>query len=310
MEGNKKSYRERFKYSYKYTGCSMEFQRGSTQSGSTKRDSTQRSSSQRGSPIFWWLVQYHTEENLRPYLEQHLSATGNHHVENGRENEFTTGCLILENGETLVNKLRQERLVLDHQPPHFQPATSYEQLADFLQQNKRKDGAFFYDGKHQWIARVARYANNSPAIEAGREKQTSLIPPDFFSYGSTANLTGKDLDHYSGTKTDLAMVLPVAYSSPDCTVHAYQIKRTAYAGSGLGKVAAFGPQGLEEEFFFREYEDKDRDKDKSKSPLVLPPYPLVGVHRAYEPGEEGIVKVREGLVDLADGLKGGRRKVA
>lgn len=268
MEKNKNLLVERFKYRLVYTSCSMLSQRG--QLGVLPRDSPR--DLPRRSPIFDWLVQYHVRENLPRYLD-HLSLQGKP-VTNGRENSTTQGCLILENGETLVSKLQREKIVLDHRPPQFQPATTYPQLAQFLEQHQDADGAFFYDGKHQRLARVARYTNNNPAIERVRKRQTSLLPADFFFYGHSASaLTEEELDRHSGTKTDLAMVLPVAYTSLDCRVHAYQIKRTAYADSGLGKVTHFGPQGLEEEFFFRE--------PQGRGPLVLSPYPLVGVYRLY-----------------------------
>ncbi len=269
MEKNKNLLVGRFKYRLVYTSRFMH--------------------QQRGSPVFEWLVRYHTQENLPRYLD-YLSRQGEP-VANGIENGSTTGCLILENGDMLVSKLQRERIVLDYRPPQFQPATSYEQFARFLEQHKSTDGAFFYDGKHQRMARVARYANNSPAMERVRERQASLIPADFFLYGSTnATLTEGDLDEHSGTKTDLAMVLPVAYTSPDCRVHAYQIKRTAYADSGLGKVTHFGPEGLEEEFFFKEHE--------GTGPVALPGFPLVGMYRRYAPRDERVHRVQEEVVNV------------
>lgn len=306
MEKNKNIRRGRFKYRLVYTSGSMvavQEERGyrTGQRGLEQRESPFRS------PVFDWLVRYHTQENLLAYIDYLSSSVEVKPVANGRENSSTTGCLILENGDTLVSKLRQERIILDYQSPQFQPATTYQQFAEFLEHHKGNDGAFFYDGKHQQLARVARYTNNNPAIEAVRERQVSLIPADFFFYrqdAAASPLTEQDLDEHSGTKTDLAMVLPVAYTSPGCRVHAYQIKRTAYAGSGLGKVTHFGPQGLEEEFFFKDH--------SGEGPLVLPGFPLVGVYRLYEARDGQVERILEKVVNVGRfGRVGeGERKVA
>ncbi len=212
-------------------------------------------------PLFCWLVQYHCETNIPAHLSEYGRLGG---VPQSKENKATVGCLIIENGDTLVDRLVKERIILDRVPPEFSPVDSYAAFALYVKQHQEEDGAFFYDGKNHRLAKVSRFGNNSAKMQEARERQTSLIPPDFVFYGSNKPITPADLDDHIGTKTDLAMVLPVAYSTEDCIVRAYQIKRTAYGPASLGKVTAFGSTGLQEEFFV-DFEGQE----------------MIGVHRQY-----------------------------
>src|SRR3989344_327980 len=85
--------------------------------------------------------------------------------------------------------------------------------------------------------------------------------------------------HDVGTKTDLAMVLPVSHTREDSSVHAYQIKATAHNQLGFGKVAHFGPEGLVEELFFKY-------APESEGPFVCPDQKIAGIHRVYQRGKD------------------------
>jgi len=244
----------------------------------------------KGVNIFNWLVRYHYETNVEPRLKDASKPTSI--VKEGAENELTSGCLIIENGDTLVGKLKAESIILDYATPEFTEAYDYDKFTNFLRTHKARDGAFFYDGLHRSVAKVSRYGNNSTPMAAVRQRQISLIPPDFVFYGSQVPLTHKDIDDHIGTKTDLAMVLPVAYSTEDCIVKAHQIKRTAYGNSSLGKVTSFGKHGLAEEFFFHYLNHSQRNQE------------LVGVHRIYAPGEGKPYKIIEEIVNLNDSVSG------
>ncbi|MBI2668860.1 hypothetical protein HYX14_03380 [Candidatus Woesearchaeota archaeon] len=226
--------------------------------------------------LFEWLVQYHTERNLkvsRNFIEDGQFYINDLPVREGDENPFAFGCLILANGDTLVDRLKKENITLDTRDPEFVSAQQYRPFMTYLDQCGKKDGAFIYDGKNQKIARTSRLRNSSPSIGAVRKRRRGLVPEDFI-FEDAQELTEDDLENHIGTKTDLAMVLPVAYTENGSNVHAYQIKRTAYTHLGLGKVTHFGSQGLMEEFFFKY-------NPASAGPFVDEEKKIVGVYRKY-----------------------------
>jgi len=113
----------------------------------------------------------------------------------------------------------------------------------------------------------------------GRKDTISLrdmLPRDFIAVETDSLLNERNL----GTKTRLAIKLPQAYDR----TKAFQIKRTAYGLLGIGKVTQFGPQGLEQEFFFR-YEPR------SEGPFVDAEAGIVGIHRQYERQEQGLILI-------------------
>ncbi|HIG92684.1 TPA: hypothetical protein HA242_01485 [Candidatus Woesearchaeota archaeon] len=231
------------------------------------------------SELFEWLVQYHLDTNLSPVLPhikhgRAYSAQGEPAIE-GEENDWAKGCLIIANGQTLAQRLREDKIILDHVAPRFSPAPSYGQFSDYLAGSAKKDGAFVYDGSHRSIARVARFTNASDSLDLARQLQLYLLPANFVFEKNETPLTGADIDEHIGTKTDLAICAPIAYTIPGSDVHAYQVKRTGYGDLGLGKVTHFAKQGLVEELFFRYAPDSD-------GPFIDEEHAIVGVHRKYE----------------------------
>ncbi len=229
--------------------------------------------------LFGWLVRYRLERNLPevlPYIQdgQVLDFKGKP-LPVGRENPYTAGCLILADGQTLADRLRgDDRIILDTEEPEFLPAANYTTFERFLDQQITEDGAFVYDGRNRQMARVTEFNNKGDSLLAERIRDNAgkYLPPDFLTYGATSpqkNVSGK-----LGTKTKLALVLPIFLSTNDWQVHAYQIKRTAYGQPGMGKVTHFGRNGLEEEFFVKYEPD-------SVGPFLDEEARLVGVYRKY-----------------------------
>ncbi|NQV91227.1 hypothetical protein HQ489_02025 [Candidatus Woesearchaeota archaeon] len=238
------------------------------------------------SPLFEWLVMYHLEKNLSPRSE-YLSHGDMPFAPEGEEVEGSFGCLIIENGDTLAERLREERIILDRRHPQFKPANDYDEFQDYLVKNGKKDGAFIYDSLNQRVARVNRLSNNTPQMDEVRGYQTNLIPNDFIFDGRTQTLIERDIDDHVGTKTDLAIVIPEAYTTDDSHVQAYQIKRTAYGNLGLGKVTHFAKGGLQREFFFDYIPTGDNKSE------------LMGVYRTYHQEDGKVQLLAERKVPLS-----------
>ncbi len=254
---------------------------------------------ERGNQLFDWLVKYHIDTNLLPNLPlieqgRFLKRDGTP-IPEGEENHYATGCLILSDGDSLVRRLKEENIILDLSDPVFVPAGNYQLFTGYLSGNQKKDGAFVYDGKNKSMTRISRYNNRSSELmQKVRENYTNYLPPNFV-HETAAEMTARDYDDDIGTKTDLAMVLPVSHTKEEegSYVHSYQIKATA-TQLGLGKVAHFGPNGLIEEFFFR-YDPK------SEGPFVVPEQGIVGVHRTYkiDPRSSELIVASQRLIDPA-----------
>ena len=230
--------------------------------------------------VFSWLVQYHIDTNLSPILAsiyngRAYSPQGEPAVEGEELGEWARGCLVIANGQTLADRLVEDKIILDHSAPRFSPAGTYAQFTEHLDRNIKKDGAFVYNGSHKSIARVAKLNNSTPALNEARKFQQGLIPPNFVYEHNTTPFTLEDIDEHIGTKTDLAMLTPLAYTLPNSHVHSYQIKRTAYGQLGLGKVTHFGREGLVEELFFKY-------SASSTGPFIEEEQGIIGVHRMYE----------------------------
>jgi len=239
--------------------------------------------------LFSWLSQYHLDANIKPNLSsivngQYFNSQNTKPIEEGEENHQTYGALILADGDNLVRRLKKERIILDLSTPMFSPADNYDLFAGYLSNNKKKDGAFVYDGKNMTITRISRYNNHSsPSMQEVRENYQQYMPANFI-YEKAGEMTPEDYDHDIGTKTDLAMVLPVSHTREDSSVHSYQIKATAYNSLGFGKVAHFGPQGIVEELFFRY-------APESEGLFACPEQKIVGIHRVYKREAGGRPKV-------------------
>ncbi|MFH1364525.1 MAG: hypothetical protein ABIH52_02610, partial [Candidatus Aenigmatarchaeota archaeon] len=219
--------------------------------------------------IFHALVGYHTERNLercRPYIsdgriyimDSSRGVLTHVPLEEGAENEIYGGVLILADGEKLSRRMKEDHVINDEEDPVFHSAVQYGEACfwDYMENTNRKDGAYIYDGDNNRIAKVWELNNRPDSLAGMNIHLDDMVPKDFTYKDSRGN--------EFGNKTRLAIKLPIAYPGSE----AYQIKRTAYGGLGLGKVTNFGSEGLSREFFF--------DTDRGDHRLIL------GVFRDYE----------------------------
>lgn len=199
--------------------------------------------------LFAWLLKYHYEHNFYeclPHVADGRVKVDGRPVEEGAENKLTKGVLIVADGPRLVKALMSKKIIINRVSPEFEPVASYNSLVPCL--DKNDDGAFVYDGANDSMAAV-RFANStSPLLEA-RKRTSSLIPSDFV-YSDGRKLSEEDLDQKIGTKTDLAIHIPAAYGKNDWPIRSYILKTSGYGSLGIGKVAQFGPEGLEREIYF------------------------------------------------------------
>lgn len=260
MDKNKRNSSRRYKYRETYTGVM-------------------------NNDLFSWLVEYHCRENLPqclPYMKDGQAYPFGRPINEGEENELYKGLIIISNGDTLVNKLSCGHVINDDPNKlRYADISGKKDLWAYVNERRNKDGAYIFDGRNGRITKAAEVNNNPSTLPRGIDL-SSMIPADFVYSDGTQIDESEDL----GTKTRLAIRTPHAYEH----TNTYQIKRTAYGNTGLGKVTHFGPQGLIEEFFFR-YEPA------SNGPFINEKQGIVGVYRKYERDENNqLVKVLEQLV--------------
>ena len=237
--------------------------------------------------LFAWLVEYHCKANLQqciPHmkngkvylpdtvdgkvqlhgkaLEERRLIRGEYYP--GLENELYTGVLLVANGATLIDRLNEGDVIKsDLEDVRFEDVGDEKAFFSYLSLEGGNDGAHIYDSVNKRIARIMDFNNNPPIKE--KIPLSSLVPADFLSSDSSVSPS-----KHMGVKTRLATKMPLAYEHTST----YQIKRTPYGNTGLGKVTHFGPQGLIEEFFFN-YDPS------GNGPFVDEKHRIVGVHRAY-----------------------------
>lgn len=222
--------------------------------------------------LFQWVVEYHKERSL-PACKPHMYDGQIHPyrqdkpLREGMENQLYKGFLIISNGETLVERLSADGVIMDHDP--FVSIHSRDDFFRYLDTYGEEDGAFLYDGVNNRITRV-REVDNTPKGTRTLDLLAN-IPEDFVSYNRELSVKG-----HLGTKTRLAIRLPHAYKN----VETFQIKRSAYGPLGIGKATHFTQKGLEEEFFFVDaanYHCKDSQQG------------ILGVYRRYERSDKPVL---------------------
>jgi hypothetical protein len=215
--------------------------------------------------LFDWLVELHYDhlDDCRPHIKhgRFHGLNGQPLVEGEDECEGYKGILLIANGDTLVERLKDNNIVADEQIDSFVPVRNKDEFVAYLRKQRGCDGAYIFNSVDQSITRVYELNNNLP----GRVLMEK-IPRDFvYSHGKTAQ--ERDL----GTKTRLAIGLPQIYDNVD----AYQIKRTAYTDVGLGKVTHFNKNGLSKEFYFDTLHDKIVGRFNTYRPLLRRPERVV-----------------------------------
>ena len=234
--------------------------------------------------IFGWLVSYHCHRNLGACIPHAQDGRITDEWENvtkeGTENEKYKGLLLVSNGDTLLETLIKGGLVHTHDispPTHI---ASRGQFYNHLDKQIENDGAFIFDGKNRRIFRAYELNNNPESLKSYEGLLVSAVPHDFVYSSGDMPVERKDL----GTKTRLAIKLPQAYPN----IETFQIKRTAYANLGIGKITHFDKDGLAQEFYFRRGEYGQ----------------IEGVHKKYERVGGELKAMSTSAVDVSQYLDG------
>lgn len=213
--------------------------------------------------LFGWLVEYHhrnLEHCLRFLQDGRILSGEGIPFEEGEENERYKGLVIIANGSTLTQRLRDGG-VINGSTPQPTPFVSKEEVFDYFDGQNGKDGAYLLDSVNRSIVRIVELNNNPSGMPM--VKLEDMIPTDFVQYH------GKRVDENDlGNKTRIAIKVPQAYANTE----AFLIKRSAYTPLGMGKVARFNSSGLAEEFFFM-------CEPTAQEHFVAPG--IIGVHRQY-----------------------------
>ena len=226
--------------------------------------------------MFKWLVEYHCKHNLEaclPYIQDGIfSFPEGHDIEEGyEENTLPSykGLVIFANGDTLIDKLRENEVILDKKEPEFREINSNTSLFNYIDSVRNSDGAYVFNSIKSKMAKV-RLLNNNP-YHCKDVSLEDMLPENFLSEDGSV-----DTDEI-GTKTRLAATLPAVYTdeSKGQNVETYQIKRTAYGNLKMGKVTHFDKDGLNEEFFLQ-YDPEH------KGSFINEEAKIVGVYRRYE----------------------------
>ena len=216
--------------------------------------------------IFKWLVRYHHERNLEtcmPYLGAdgviRPPANRGLPVKEGRENKEYDGILIFKNGNTLVDRLINDKLVDARDVSVPMDVGTIDKLFTFLDEREDEDGVFVYESARGQMTRISKVRD----INTQTKQLKSSVPGNFiYSQGESGE---QELREMMGTKTRLAIELPQFYSD----INAYQIKRSAYTPLGMGKVTHFDKDGLSQEFH-----------------MEYTPEGIIGVTKRYERGKQ------------------------
>ena len=250
-----------------------------------------------GVNLFEALVRFHSTYNLQrtlAYTERHggLFGPDGLPLQEGQENHAYVGAIIVANGDTLAQKLREgSETVEPVEISLFEPIRSENDLFRYLLRLEHEDGADVYNGHNHTIARASELPNSLLGMRG--VSMYEAVPPNFVYHHRTSPAEGNP--GRIGTKTRLAIRFPRAFDK----THSYQIKHTVFGPTGeydptMGKVTQFGSQGLEREFFLAY-------KPESSGPFVLPERGIVGVERTYSrTSERGLVQTSESLVNFHD----------
>ncbi len=231
--------------------------------------------------LFDLLVRYHVEENLarcRPYMADGVLVDEEGLPFQEGSDDLPSahkGFLIVANGDKLAERLRKDRFISeDHDG--FVYLDGKEDFFSYLSEQRGRDGAYVFNGARDSIVRVSELNNNPPSLEEDLDVY-NYVPRDFVSFDGSVPPEGN-----LGTKTRIAIKFPHAFQNTS----AYQLKRSAFGPTRMGKVTRFTRAGLEEEFFFTK---QDFEGDEG----------IVGVHRRYARDETGLLMpVYEGVVPL------------
>ncbi len=240
--------------------------------------SVQRGAREEFDPVFEWLVRYHVERNLLLFTRGMVNGRSPLVQESdiGFDDAVPQGCkrmLIIANGDTLVDRLRESGTVLDMERPIFAAVRDYDLFAEYFD-GSRGDGAYVLNKRDSQLGRVHELANDVPLPE-GFATLMSQVPLVLLSLNESVALTEL------GCKTRLAVKLPFrkfADGEQPHSIDTYQIKATVHSLVGPGPVTHFNREGCE--VFHFQYDLAHQGE------FINPEQRIVGVYRKYR-HEEG-----------------------
>jgi len=203
--------------------------------------------------VFRW-SEHVLENNVAAYLEQMRDPERRASYRLPKQGSDKTGLqnqrggLFIGNGNSFPSRLRAEGIIHDLSDPVFRNASTYSAWMDILEGTDDLDGCYIVNGEQHTMARAARLNNGLDAMKEVRQRIPRLIPPDFIHYGAS-EFSLADVDTYIGTKTDLAIAVPVVYSVPGSDVEAVQVKLSRYGPTPVGQATYFGRYGLQQRTF-------------------------------------------------------------
>lgn len=224
--------------------------------------------------LFEWLVRYHCDINLGRWLEHAkinnagyklIPKAGFNLREGIDENKFTKGALMMASSGDVIDRLVSDRIIVDEgltdQSIIWKPVETYKHLLNYFENIETNDISYVIDKERPRITTIHEF-NNSKRLE---KSFLHYIPIDFLSFKEKIDIMGT-----GATKTKNAIRAAVYYDN----VSMFQIKSTAYANSGIGKVAYFDKKGLVKEFFLLYH-------PSSIGPFINKEWGIIGVIRKY-----------------------------
>jgi hypothetical protein len=246
----------------------------------------------RSDGLFGWLIKYQVEHNLSkclPWIGGGVfkdPETGLPMESGIDENPLRgyTGLILLANGDTLITKLRQLRIINDREDPLFStPVRTEEEFFRYIQDHGRRDGAHLFNGVSGTMARVNELNNNLPI-----GNYAHVLPPNFVDEEGAVELSDENI----GTKTRVG--IKVSAANPD-NVDIYQIKRTVYNQLGMGVVTHIKAGQLKEMFYLT------IAPEGYSGPFIDPDQSIVGVYVTYKTEGDAVIEDRKMYVGLQAG---------
>lgn len=240
--------------------------------------------------IYQWLVQYQCNINLPEWIKHAKIEDGSLVPKTGRRarkgfesNNEVKGFLVMANGDTLVDRLHEDRIIIDEKAPLWVDIENRVSFLIHLRSQESDDGAYVVNTKARKMARIIEFSNDNKYLRDNKVDFGKSVPQDFLCEDGSVN-PSKEM----GLKSRNAIRTAGAYEG----VESYQLKATPYNNSGLGTVCHFTKDGLKNMFFIRLRKDPGSYVD-SDSGERYEKYRLIGVYRNYRKNDNGITLSKE-----------------
>jgi hypothetical protein len=165
----------------------------------------------------------------------------------GQENDAHKGFLVVSDGKDVLEKLVNDDAIEDKDSITYR-INSHDELFNYLNSQKDKDGAYVFDSYNNKITRVMfnrdsdmlkqRLKNN----HKGEYDLNQKLPYDFLLSNCCSDFKTIDV----GSKTRVATQLTHAYDHLKAVV----LKRTGYGDLAIGRVVYVLPNGVNSSMHF------------------------------------------------------------